>query len=261
MNESLVELGVGWSTGQIHQVIGRAVRASPDKFTPSCLSYIEPIEQNNLDNSDSEHKPECSICMDSIESEDWGKISCTHTFHFECIHKWLRQKKSCPLCRLTLQVISELSLLEKEVYKGLCKKIKEFNTEQLIMFIDLVQYGVHRIKVPGFNDLALSLRLINWVFEVYGKGNNNLNYVTRFYSSSIRCYSIKLFGIFRLKSISPCVMFEDIELAGATYTLTTTLAQANFLCWFISMELVIKEIVNLHKLFLLPNNYLLEPIG
>lgn len=38
----------------------------------------------------------CSICLNHGDS---GKVLlCSHFFHTECIDKWLKEKKSCPLC-------------------------------------------------------------------------------------------------------------------------------------------------------------------
>jgi hypothetical protein len=47
---------------------------------------------------------ECVICFDAIQSpEDREFLPCTHSsFHKECIHKWIRKKNRCPICRLEL---------------------------------------------------------------------------------------------------------------------------------------------------------------
>ena len=42
----------------------------------------------------------CSICLDHIESNHVIYTSkCEHTFHFNCIKKWLETDCTCPLCR------------------------------------------------------------------------------------------------------------------------------------------------------------------
>jgi hypothetical protein len=50
---------------------------------------------------------ECSICIDNtVDSSNGGKlISCNHTFHTECLLKWLSKNHSqnkCPNCRNTI---------------------------------------------------------------------------------------------------------------------------------------------------------------
>ena len=43
---------------------------------------------------------ECSICSDPITSETGkAELSCSHTFHLNCIGTWFRTNESCPYCR------------------------------------------------------------------------------------------------------------------------------------------------------------------
>jgi hypothetical protein len=42
---------------------------------------------------------DCSICLESKLSGDIIELECTHTFHKECINKWLTNNESCPYCR------------------------------------------------------------------------------------------------------------------------------------------------------------------
>lgn len=42
----------------------------------------------------------CTICMDEdSESKEGIKLDCQHSFHTECISKWLGMSDSCPVCR------------------------------------------------------------------------------------------------------------------------------------------------------------------
>lgn len=46
---------------------------------------------------------ECSICMSSFDATaPIRRTPCQHTFHEECLRKWVRRASSCPLCRLDL---------------------------------------------------------------------------------------------------------------------------------------------------------------
>ena len=55
-----------------------------------------PIILNNDTNK-------CSICIENFNKEEIVvKIEkCSHTFHKDCIHKWLQINNSCPVCRIT----------------------------------------------------------------------------------------------------------------------------------------------------------------
>jgi hypothetical protein len=45
-------------------------------------------------------KEDCSICLDHIISDDFKqKTICHHTFHADCLRRWIRANNSCPLCR------------------------------------------------------------------------------------------------------------------------------------------------------------------
>ncbi|KAJ2786914.1 hypothetical protein GGI15_001127 [Coemansia interrupta] len=49
--------------------------------------------------------PECSICLVSYEVADTVRVlSCSHTYHAECIDVWLTQRSSrCPICKLDIR--------------------------------------------------------------------------------------------------------------------------------------------------------------
>jgi len=43
---------------------------------------------------------ECCICMEEFEQADRiVKTACSHVFHKECCREWLRQARTCPVCR------------------------------------------------------------------------------------------------------------------------------------------------------------------
>lgn len=39
----------------------------------------------------------CSICMESEGGQI--RLDCGHMFHKDCVLKWLKKNKSCPICR------------------------------------------------------------------------------------------------------------------------------------------------------------------
>lgn len=42
---------------------------------------------------------QCSICFESISSHDMATLPCAHSFHEQCIDRWIHRTPSCPLCR------------------------------------------------------------------------------------------------------------------------------------------------------------------
>ncbi|KAJ2724123.1 hypothetical protein GGI07_002158 [Coemansia sp. Benny D115] len=49
--------------------------------------------------------PECSICLVSYKEEDVVRVlSCSHTYHSECIDVWLTERSArCPICKTDIR--------------------------------------------------------------------------------------------------------------------------------------------------------------
>lgn len=52
------------------------------------LSITEKIDINK----------ECCICFDK-NTNPWIDLNCKHDFHQICLNEWLKQKRTCPICR------------------------------------------------------------------------------------------------------------------------------------------------------------------
>ncbi|XP_027165976.1 E3 ubiquitin-protein ligase RNF181-like [Coffea eugenioides] len=62
------------------------------------LKVLTQVVVSGDDQEDGEHV--CGICQDEMKSEDDVRaLGCKHSFHCECIFKWLNKKMVCPLCR------------------------------------------------------------------------------------------------------------------------------------------------------------------
>ncbi|TVU27006.1 hypothetical protein EJB05_29584, partial [Eragrostis curvula] len=47
---------------------------------------------------------ECGVCLEDFEGANvLGMMPCAHSFHEECIFKWLRRSHVCPLCLFPLR--------------------------------------------------------------------------------------------------------------------------------------------------------------
>ncbi|KAJ1362663.1 hypothetical protein KIN20_022306 [Parelaphostrongylus tenuis] len=42
----------------------------------------------------------CAICTSTLYSHNMAALHCGHTFHFECINKWVESSQTCPICRV-----------------------------------------------------------------------------------------------------------------------------------------------------------------
>ena len=73
-----------------------------DENIQELVSYI-PIfkvkeKEKSIDNSN-----KCSICLCEFEiGEEKSTLPCLHYFHFNCIEKWIKRKKYCPICKYQL---------------------------------------------------------------------------------------------------------------------------------------------------------------
>lgn len=51
----------------------------------------------------------CTVCLSDYKDKEVLRIlpRCGHTFHIGCIDVWFRQHSSCPVCRVSLRVLSQ----------------------------------------------------------------------------------------------------------------------------------------------------------
>jgi len=100
-----------------------------------------------IDHENKNNYEECSICLDSLEFKDVAILNCTHSFHYECIGKWMEsiiknkidtKDSFCPLCNngdeisniicrdkvdpkdfnnTKKKIIKPLKLIKKKIYK------------------------------------------------------------------------------------------------------------------------------------------------
>ncbi|RCN39585.1 zinc finger, C3HC4 type [Ancylostoma caninum] len=67
----------------------------------------------------------CVICTSTFISNNIAALQCGHTFHFDCVSKWVERSKTCPNCRVRTtdrQIIKHLYFDAPD----------EFNTTQVI---------------------------------------------------------------------------------------------------------------------------------
>lgn len=58
---------------------------------------------------DKKEGPKCMICLESVE-QDHRFLPCAHVFHGECVVTWLKQKPTCPICKIPIFIESQYQL-------------------------------------------------------------------------------------------------------------------------------------------------------
>jgi hypothetical protein len=62
------------------------------------------VRESVFDGDDLTDPIKCSICLEHIERSTKVSVTeeCKHMFHSKCLMEWLKNRRSCPLCRSEL---------------------------------------------------------------------------------------------------------------------------------------------------------------
>lgn len=79
----------------------------PQRFRPQIYSYYRNLEEQGCSESF-----ECMICLNGLAIQTEGEIKtmhtpCNHSFHEECLKRWMEVKMQCPTCRRELPLVEE----------------------------------------------------------------------------------------------------------------------------------------------------------
>jgi hypothetical protein len=71
--------------------------------SPDTIKKIETVPYDESTFSE-EESLECCCCMVEFDAEkEIKRTPCKHFFHADCLGNWLKQAKTCPLCREDLE--------------------------------------------------------------------------------------------------------------------------------------------------------------
>ena len=91
-------------------MLRNALNESLEMYT---CNELKPNVNIDVDSKQSDIESSCSICQDDIiMSEEVIHLECKHTYHSECIKKWVKYKAECPICRASIKTTTS-SLNEK----------------------------------------------------------------------------------------------------------------------------------------------------
>lgn len=93
-----------------HKQLEKAFRSADARLTNVQLDFIKASKKQEGAGQDNESDGLCGICQCDIggdvenmqESNHAVCLPCSHTFHWECIRKWLHDHSQCPICRVDL---------------------------------------------------------------------------------------------------------------------------------------------------------------
>mmetsp|Transcript_32260 Transcript_32260/g.41458 ORF Transcript_32260/g.41458 Transcript_32260/m.41458 type:complete len:227 (+) Transcript_32260:91-771(+) len=92
-----------YGLGDISRIIDELMAAHPSMRTsqPTSSKTLNELEEVII-STDTVEK-ECSVCQETFEiGLKCLRLPCEHIFHKECIHPWLKDHNTCPVCRKEL---------------------------------------------------------------------------------------------------------------------------------------------------------------
>jgi hypothetical protein len=91
----------GGTMGSYEDLLDIAERLGPGRpvgMTQEDINSL-PVKPHSVNESDPT-KLNCVICMSDYEEGEMKKgLPCSHEYHVKCIDPWLKERKSCPICR------------------------------------------------------------------------------------------------------------------------------------------------------------------
>lgn len=87
--------------------------------TKEMISNNTSLQQYNK--ADCHENDNCIICITDFEENDGIRmLPCCHIYHFACVDNWLSRKKTCPMCRCSIDDKPSTAYLER------LQKFKDF---------------------------------------------------------------------------------------------------------------------------------------
>ena len=71
---------------------------------------VELLHVLQIDDFPDDYPRECCICMETFGRGVIVETSCKHVFHKRCCREWLRQARSCPVCRMDIPLANQNNL-------------------------------------------------------------------------------------------------------------------------------------------------------
>ena len=110
VNESEENIEGGWTLDEelispILDMIASAFFESVELLNtfPATKSSIEALKEVKVNDLSATTAEECSICLEKFSFEKVVvTMPCSHSYHKDCIVRWLETSHTCPLCRYAM---------------------------------------------------------------------------------------------------------------------------------------------------------------
>ncbi|CAL5087238.1 unnamed protein product [Urochloa decumbens] len=94
-----VEYRPARNAAQQLQALGEAVGTQSRGLSDDLISYLEPFRHKCTFFSRKKNNEECVICKTTYKSrQKMIRLPCSHCYHANCITRWLKINKACPVC-------------------------------------------------------------------------------------------------------------------------------------------------------------------
>ena len=207
------------------------------------FQYIKKCENFNEDI--------CSICLQIEENDNFIKTKCNHVFHYSCMENWIKsiENPNCPNCKENFEIsvigfeVDTLNENELLIYNNLNSLLINVTS---IPYYSIINYSnrlniknilklfseekmsveIHNHEIYHSKVMNVSIDLIKWFVNI-----NLINMSSELYKSYLKIKTennTACFDINKNQYKSKLVIYEFDE-----HHVEITIAQSNFLLWFI----------------------------
>jgi hypothetical protein len=134
---------------------------------------VSPVNEVQLVIDSENDTEDCSICLENTTRDD-TRLICGHVFHNRCLHEWLDEHTTCPVCRAILPILEtksphttvdlEISDFTEASIRARTTLFKVFALKTMVFFTFFVNY--YALKIILGHSYRLEVILLLVVVEV-----------------------------------------------------------------------------------------------
>ena len=143
----------------------------------------KPTQSKKTNQAESKNSDLCCICIEPVRRQE-RHMPCPHSFHSECINKWLEVKKCCPLCN-TIFTEDDTLFIE---YIRLMRKPDIVKINQLIQILKSKPQTIYALSMLG--DMYITINQISKAEEIFKLSEKKFPNNIQSYPNLARLYTI-----------------------------------------------------------------------